>query len=314
MNLTAILTRRLIQALLVALVVSVLAFFLMRSLPGDMAFRIAAGRYGPDMVSAAAAEAVRAELGLNRPMLESLGLWLGRLVQFDLGVSFVNGTSVAAQLGHELGYTLRLALAAAVAALLIAIPLGTAAGCRPGGLLDRGSLILSVILRSSPPYLMGLVLIILFSLQLQWLPSAGYERAGSSILPALTLGLGLAGPMSRVVREAVFQVRSQPFHLFARTKGLGAGAVLRRHVLRNASVPVVAYAGTQLAILIEGVVVVESLFSWPGIGHALVHAIFARDVPMIQGTILVMALGYVVLNAVIDVIIRMIDPRGEEVA
>ncbi|MFC4256847.1 ABC transporter permease subunit [Altererythrobacter xixiisoli] len=314
MKLAPILLRRLIQAVLVALVISTLAFFLMRSLPGDMAFRVAAGRYGPDMVSVAAAEAVRAELGLGRPMLEALGIWLGRLASFDLGVSFVNGGSVAAQLGHELGYTLRLACAAAVAAFIIAVPVGVAAGSRPGGLMDRGSLVVSVILRSVPPFLMGLVLIIVFSLQLQWLPSAGYENRGSDILPALTLGLGLAGPMSRIVREAVFQVRSQPFHLFARTKGLGARAVMLRHTLRNAAVPVVAYSGTQLALLIEGVVVVESLFSWPGIGHALVHAIFARDVPMIQGAILVMSLGYVALNALIDIAVRVIDPRVEEPA
>jgi peptide/nickel transport system permease protein len=314
MHLAPILLRRLLQAGLVAVFVSMLAFFLMRSLPGDMAFRIAAGRYGPDMVSAAAAEAVRTELGLGRPMIDALGLWLGKLLSFDLGSSFVNGNPVAGQLAHELGYTLQLSFAAAFAAIVLALPLGIGAGCRPGGVLDRLSLVMSVALRSVPPFLMGLALIIIFSLQLQWLPSAGYDSAGSAVLPALTLGLGLAGPMSRVVREAVAQVRSQPFHLFARTKGLRPMAVLTRHVLRNASVPVIAYAGTQLALLIEGVVVVESLFSWPGIGHALVHAIFARDVPMIQGTILIMSLGYILLNAIIDIIIHSIDPRGEEVA
>lgn len=310
----ALLLRRAGQALIVALALSAFAFFLMRSLPGDMAFCVAAGRYGPDMVTAAAAEAVRQELGLDRPMLQALGLWWGKLIELNLGVSFVNGNSVSAQLAHELGFTLKLSVVALLTAFALALPAGIIAGRNPCGPVDRWLLAMSLAMRGVPPFLMGLLLIIVLALQFPLLPVAGYETADSFVLPSLTLGLGLAGSLSRVVREAIVTVRAQPYYMFARTKGLSSRWVLLRHGLRNAAVPVIAYAGVQLTMLIEGVVVVESLFSWPGIGHALVHAIFARDVPMIQGTMLLMSMGYIALNTVLDLITGAIDPRGGDAA
>lgn len=314
MSTTTLLLRRAVQALIVAMLLSALAFFLMRSLPGDMAFRVAAGRYGPDMVTSAAAEAVRHELGLDRPVLQALGLWWGKLLHLDLGESFVNGHPVWRQLAHELGFTLKLSASALLLALLIALPTGIVAGRNPGGALDRALLAFSLAIRGVPPFLMGLLLIIVFALQLQLLPMAGYESFDNFVLPSLTLALGLAGSLSRVVREAIVTVRAQPYYTFARTKGLSSKAVLLRHGLRNAAVPVIAYAGVQLTMLIEGVIVVEALFSWPGIGHAMVHAVFARDVPMIQGTMLVMSLGYIALNTLLDIVTRKIDPRGGEPA
>jgi peptide/nickel transport system permease protein len=307
-----IVVRRVVQALLAALAVGTLSFFMVHTLPGDMAFRIAAGRYGSDGVTIAASEAVRAELGLDQPALQALAGWWWQLLQFDLGRSFINGKPVWGQLIYQLGYTVELALAAIAFGALIGLPLGLAASLKPGGWIDRASLALSVALRSLPPFLMGVLLVILFSLQLRLLPAAGFVEPINIVLPALTLALGLAAPLSRVARDSLVAVRATPFYAYGRAKGLGDTQVLLRHGLRNAAGPIVAYLGVQLVFLIEGVVVIEMVFSWPGIGHALVHAIFGRDVPIIQGVALAMSLGFVLLNTLLDLAGLLIDPRSRQ--
>ncbi|MBP0598027.1 ABC transporter permease [Herbaspirillum sp. LeCh32-8] len=303
------LLRRLLQATMVALLVGTLCFFMTRMLPGDMAYRIAAGRYGYDMVTSAAADAVRHELGLDRPLLAALAEWWSRLLQLNLGQSQVTAQPVLTELAHQLGPTLRLSALAMVLSLLLGPPLGVLAGLRPGGVLDRATLALSVGLRALPAFLLGLVLVLLFSVQLGALPAAGHGDHGSILLPALTLALGLAAVSCRVARDAMVSVRSSAYFGFALTKGLSEHQALARHGLRNVAAPVVAYLGVQLVMLVEGVVLVETIFAWPGIGHALVHAIFGRDVPMIQGTALVLGLMFVLFNALVDLACALIDPR-----
>jgi peptide/nickel transport system permease protein len=300
---------RLLQAALVALTVGTLTFILTRALPGDMAYRIAAGRYGYDMVDAAAAEAVRAELGLERSALLAYGAWLRDLARFDLGRSLVSGERVVDEVRHQLGRSFELAFAALLVSLVLGPPLGVMAGLRPGGLWDRLSLVVATALRALPHFVLGILLVLSFAVTLGLLPAAGYGTPWHRVLPALTLALGLAAVSSRVARDATAGVARSAFYAFGRTKGLGARLVFWRHGLRNVGVPVVAYLGVQFVYLIEGVVVVESLFAWPGIGHALVHAIVARDVPMIQGTALVMGLSFVLLNALVDLACALIDPR-----
>lgn len=304
-----VLLQRGVQAAVVAALVGSLSFLMMRLLPGDMAFRIAAGRYGYDMVTAQAADAVRAELALDGPWLDSLLAWWSRLLHLDLGTSTVTGAPVAAEIAHQLGHTLWLALAALMVSTLIALPLGFAAGRHVGGNTDRATLALSVLLRALPPFVLGILLVLAFAVELDWLPAGGHGEHGSWIAPALTLGLGLAATAMRVARDAMAGVVAAPYWLFARTKGLSDRVAMARHGVRNAAVPVVAYLGVQLVYLLEGVVVVETLFAWPGIGHALVHAIFGRDVPMIQGTALTMGLLFVTLNAAVDLACMAIDPR-----
>lgn len=300
---------RVVQAGFVALVVGVLTFVLMETLPGDAAWRIAAGRYGYDMVDAAAAEAVRAELGLDRPLLVRLAGWLGDLVRLDLGRSLVSGHPVAEEVAHGLGHSLRLALTGVALSLFIGPPLGLLAARRAGGLVDRLVVTLAVAARALPSFALGIALIIVFAVQLRWLPAAGHGKPVHLILPGLTLAIGIGAMTAQVTREAALRVMASPHWRFARHKGLTAGQTLRRHGLRNIAVPVIAYLGVQFIYLIEGVIVVETLFAWPGIGHALVHAIFARDVPVIQGTALAMGLMFVALNAVVDVIVLALDPR-----
>jgi len=308
---TRVLGNRLFQALLVALTVGVLTFIMVRALPGDMAYRIAAGRYGYDMVNTDAANMVRTELGLDRGGAAALGQWFWDLIRFDLGESVVSGEAVIDEVRHQLGHTVELSLAAVLLSLLIGPPLGILAGLRPGGVIDRGLLLMSSTLRALPHFVVGLLLILVLATGMGVLPAAGHGEPQNLILPALTLALGLAAVSSRVARDAMAGVGSSPYYAFGRTKGLSEMQVFRRHGLRNVSVPIVTYLGVQFIYLIEGVVVVETLFAWPGIGHALVHAIFARDVPVIQGTALVMGLMFVLLNALVDLACYLIDPRRQ---
>lgn len=300
---------RFIQLILVVWSVGTLTFILMRSLPGDMAYRIAASRYGYDQVTASSASQVRAELGLDLPWYEQYLAWFGDLVQLDLGKSLVSGAAVWDEIAHQFGHTLSLAVVALVISLIIAPPIGVLAALRPDGVFDRISLLMATLLRSAPSFIIGVVLITIFAVQLKWLPAIGYGKPIHYILPALTLALGLSAASIRVSRNAAVAVLDSDFYQFAKLKGLSKWQTFRRHGIRNIAIPIVAYHGVQLIYLIEGVVIVESLFAWPGIGHALVHAIIARDIPMIQGSALIMGGLFVILNAILDIINHHIDPR-----
>ena len=308
-TLIPMLSRRLLQAALVAVLVGTLCFFMTRMLPGDTAYRIAAGRYGYDMVDSAAADAVRAELGLNQPVFTALAQWWGKLIQFDLGQSMVTAQPVIDEIGRQLGDTLWLSLWAVLLSVLLGPIPGVLAGLRPGGWLDRSLLALSIVLRAIPSFVLGLLLVMVFSVQVSAFPAAGHGDHGSVILPALTLALGLAAVSSRVARDAMVAVRAAPYFAFALTKGLSMRQALLRHGVRNVASPIVSYVAVQLVFLVEGVVLVETIFAWPGIGHALVHAIFGRDVPMIQGTALVLGLVFVLFNSLVDVACAALDPR-----
>ncbi|WP_119153237.1 ABC transporter permease [Caldimonas tepidiphila] len=304
-----LLARRAVQALALALFVGTVCFFMARALPGDLATRIAAGRYGYDLVSNAAADAVRAELGLDRPLGLALLQWWGEIARGDLGTSLVTGVPVWQEVAHQLGHTIDLALASVGLAALIGLPLGIRAGLRPGGGCDRLTLALAVLLRAMPPFLLALLLMLLVAVQLGMLPVAGDAHDGGLLLPALTLALPLAAGLARVARHAMREAVQSPSHEFARTKGLSDWQALLRHGLRHAALPVVAWLGVQTVFLAEGALVVETLFAWPGIGHALVHAVFGRDVPMIQGTALCMGLLFVAFNLGVDAACMALDPR-----
>lgn len=305
----SVLARRAAQGLGVAVLVSVLCFLVVRRLPGDAAYRIAAGRYGYDLVDQGAADSVRAELGLDRPAWQQLGAWLMDLAQLDLGRSLVTSRPVSEEVGYYLLGTLQLAAAALAFAVVIGATAGVLAARRPGGPVDRLATTWVASVRAVPPFLLGLLLIVVFSAQLGLLPAVGHGDLTSLVLPAVTLGTGLSGLFARVTRDAVVEVRASEYVGFAHTKGLAERWVVLRHVVRNAAVVLVPYLGVQAVILIEGVVVVESLFAWQGLGHALVHAVFWRDVPVLQATALVLALLIVAVNTVVDLVVLWLDPR-----
>lgn len=307
--LAGVLARRGAQAAGVAVLVSVLCFLVVRRLPGDAAYRIAAGRYGYDLVDQATADSVRAELGLDRPVWRQLVDWMVDLVQLDFGRSLVTSRPVIEEVGYYLLGTLQLAAVALAFAVVIGGAAGVLAARRPGGVVDRLTTTWVAGVRAVPPFLLGLLLVVVFSAQLGLLPAVGHGDAASIVLPALTLGIGLSGLVTRVTRDAVVEVRGSEYVRFAQTKGLAERSILVRHVIRNAAVVLVPYLGVQVVILIEGVVVVESLFAWQGLGHALVHAVFWRDVPVLQATALVLALLIVTVNTVVDLVVLWLDPR-----
>jgi len=308
-----LLLKRLLQLVAVSWGVGTLTFILMRALPGDIAYRIAASRYGMDAVDSRAAELVRQELGLDRSVWATYWQWLGDLLQWNLGTSLVSGQAVTGALWHMLAHSLLLALVGILLAALIAIPLGLAAA-HWGGWLDRFTLLLSTALRAVPVYVIGLLAVLLFALELDWLPVAGFGTPAHLVLPALTLALSLAAVSNRVVRTEAARVFDAPFYEFARTKGLSSRQAFTHHGIRNIAAPVVAFFGVQLITVVEGVVMIESLFSWPGVGHGLAHAIFARDIPLIQGTALVMGALFVVLNTLVDLACHSLDPRGGQLS
>ncbi|WP_149359097.1 ABC transporter permease [Lolliginicoccus suaedae] len=312
--LPSILVRRAAQAISVALVVSTLCFVMIRQLPGDLAYRIAAGRYGYDLVDTQSADAVRAELGLDRPMLAQLVDWLANAARLDLGASLVTSRPVLDAVRYYLAGTLQLTVVAVGLAIVLGATAGVLAARRPGGVIDRLVDVWVAAVRALPPFLLGLLLITVLSVQLGLLPAVGHGSASSIVLPATTLAVGLSGLIARVTRDAVVEVRASEHVLFARTKGIGGRALLVRHVARNACVLVVPYIGAQVLILVEGVVVVESLFGWQGLGHALVHAVFWRDVPMLQATALALALLVVTINTAVDLLMAWLDPRPRKEA
>ncbi|HEX5737006.1 MAG TPA: ABC transporter permease, partial [Hydrogenophaga sp.] len=252
---------------------------------------------------------VRAELGLDRPAVVRWTDWLGDMTQGNLGNAMVSGEPVAHEVASQLGHTLYLSLVAWLMAVVLGLAMGLWTALHPAGWLRRAVDALNTVLRASPAFLVGVMLSTVLAVHLDWLPVAGHGEAEHVFLPALTLALALCPGFTQVVRDAALKVLGSDAFEFAQIKGLPLSAALRRHALPQTLLATLSYAGIQLVILIEGMVVVESLFAWPGIGHALVHAVIARDVPMIQGTALAMALMFVLLNGVIDALLHRLDPR-----
>lgn len=303
------LSRLLLQAVFVLLAVGTLCFVMAELLPGDAAYRIAAGRYGYDVVNTEIAEAVRAELGLDRPALVRWAEWLGQVAQGNLGQSMVLGDPVLLLVAYQLGQTVWLSLVAWLMALALGLSLGLWTALHPNGWARQAVDSLNTVLGASPSFLLGVVLTTLLAVELGWFPVAGHEDADHVFLPALTLALALCPGFTQVVRDAALRLLGSDAFEFAQVKGLPLRAALWRHALPQILLATLAYAGVQLVLLIEGMVVVETLFAWPGIGHALVHAVIARDVPMIQGTALTMALLFVLLSGAIDLLLHALDPR-----
>lgn len=304
-----ILLWRSIQAIFVALFVGILCFFAAQSLGGNMAYRIAGSRYGPDLMDAATGDAVLKELGLDRNIVLRLLDWLGDSITFNFGNSLVSGTPVVEEVAHTLGHSLVLAGAAVIVSIFIAIPLGVMAAKRPHSRFDKVLLFASVSLKSIPNFVIGILLVIMFAVTVKLFPPAGHGTFAHLVLPTLALALGLAAVSVQVVRDSTLGVRESSFFQFSRVKGLTDSQTFNRHGWRNLFVPVVAYIGIQFIAIVEGVVVVETLFAWPGIGHALVHAIFARDIPIVQGAAVAMGLIFVAMNALVDIIVLLLDPR-----
>jgi peptide/nickel transport system permease protein len=303
------LVRRAISGLLVLVVVASVAFLLTFVAPADPARSIA----GPN-ASAAAVERVRVALGLDRPALDQLASWFGGLLRGDLGVSYqLGGVRVLDLILARLLPTIQLAIAGVAVALAIGVPLGVRAATHPGGTLDRVTGVLGSLLLAVPGFLLGILTLYVLAYQWRLFPLAitGYDPLDLRTLamPALTLGLVSVPVYLRVTRLAMLDELGQAYVRTARAKGLDERRVTWRHVLRNALLPVVTLAGLDLGFMLGGVVVVESVFGWPGIGAQAVRAISQEDLPVLMGTLLFGTLCIVVASLVVDLLHVLLDPR-----
>lgn len=298
------LLRRSLAALLVVWGVLTIIFLVVRVIPGDPA-SVLLGTF-------ATAELVteqRAKMGLDRPLMVQYGLFVRQGLAGDWGRSYHEGRDAFGLVLERLPATAELALAAIALTMLVSLVLGSLAARRAQSLLDRAIGAFSLVGQAVPNFWLGLVLIIVFARQLHWLPSFGRETLWHLVLPTVTLSVQLIGVMTRLIRAGILETMSQEFVRTARAKGLGEAAVLTRHVYRNMLIPVVTMLGLQLGALLGGVVVLETVFAWPGLGRLIVTAINNRDYPVVQAAVTFVAMTVVVLNLAVDLTYAYLDPR-----
>jgi peptide/nickel transport system permease protein len=310
--LTAYIVRRLFATLPVMAVVALFVFFLLRFAPGDPAAIIA----GEDATNEAIA-AVRAKLGLDRPVAEQFVVWLWSLLQGDMGVSIFSNMPVTRLIEQRLEPTLALTLSTLFVAIALAIPIGVVAAWKARKLVDRLVMGFAVLGFAMPVFVLAYVLIYFFAVQWQLLPVQGYQPLSAGlwpfvetlILPSVALGVTYVALIARITRASMLEVLQQDYIRTANAKGLATDRVLLLHALKNASVPIVTVIGIGIALLISGVVITETVFNIPGVGRLVVDAISKRDYPIIQGVILIFSGVYVLVNLLVDLSYTLLDPR-----
>ena len=302
---TGYIARRLLGAIPVLWGVATLVFVVMRLLPGDPAALMLSEAGG----SAEAISALQEELGFDEPLLVQYGQYLLRLLQGDLGVSLFSHRPVVTIIAEQLPSTIALAAAAMLVAVCLGIALGLVAAAHHRTWLDRLATTVSATGVSVPVFWSALLLIWLLSLQLDWLPATGQGGLAHLFMPALVLGFASAGAIARLVRASLLEVMDQDFVRTARAKGLRESTLLFRHTLKNALIPIVTVIGNYFAMLMAGAIITEKVFSWPGLGSVMINAIEKRDMPVVMGSVLVLAMIFVLTNIVVDISYAYIDPR-----
>lgn len=311
---TQYIIQRLLTTIVVLLGVTFAVFLIVQLVPGDPARVILGVQANEENVAA-----IRERLGLNRPFLVQYGSWLWNAVQGDLGRSLITGQEITPQIMQRLPATLQLAAMALLIGVLIALPAGVISALRPGSALDVSTTIVSQIGVTIPDFWLGILLVLAFSLGLGWLPPSGYTPFSESpldwlhhmILPAFTAGVISAAIQTRFVRSAMLEVLNQDYVRTGRAKGLRLSTVVIRHALRNALIPIVTIVGLQITALLSSVVVVEVVFAWPGLGRLALDAVLDRDYPLVQGTVLTMAILLTLVNLAVDLLYFVLDPRLE---
>jgi peptide/nickel transport system permease protein len=306
------LLQRLMATIPVLLVVAIVVFLILRLTPGDPAAVIAGNSATNEDIAR-----IREQLGLNQSLFTQFFIWIGNVLQGDLGFSYYLNKPVTELVAQRIEPTLSLAVGTIMIAIFVAIPLGTLAAWRMGGWLDRALSLFSVAGFSVPIFVVGYCLIWLFALKLNWFPVQGYKRIGEGvgpwiqqlILPWITLSTIYVALIARVTRASVSEALTEDYIRTARAKGLKEVAVLLRHALANAAVPVATMVGIGVALLIGGVVVTETVYAIPGMGSLTVDAVLNRDFPVIQGLVLMFSVAYVLINLLVDLSYLVLDPR-----
>ena len=303
-NPTAFLLRRFGRLLLTVFIVSTVVFFIVRVIPGDPAEVIAGIEASPEDIAA-----VRARLGSDRPMLNQYAGWLFAVLRLDLGLSYSSGQPVTALILERFPLTLSLALLGMAIGLLLAIPLGVLSAVHRGSLWDISGLLLSQIGMAIPSFWLGILLLLLFSVKLRIFPLFGSGGFRHLVLPALSLGLARAAVLLRLSRSAMIEELGKEYLVAARAKGLRDFSVRYKHALRNALIPVITVAGIQLGYMLGGAIIIEQVFSLPGMGKLILTAIYQRDFPLIQGGVVFVALVFSLINFLVDILYSFINPR-----
>lgn len=308
----AYVVRRLFATIVVMAVVAFVVFLLLYLTPGDPAAILAGDAATSDDI-----RKIREKLGLDDPFLQRFGQWLWRLLHGDLGVSIFTNLPVTHLIAQRIEPTLSLTFCTLVISVLVAVPLGVIAAARAGSWIDRAVMAFSVAGFSVPVFVLAYILILVFSIELEWLPVQGYrpisegiwEWARHLILPSAALGTVYIALIARMTRASMLDVLAQDYVRTAQAKGLAPGAVLLRHALKNAAVPIATVVGIGVALLIGGAIVTETVFALPGIGRLTVDAILRRDYPIIQGVVLIFSAAYVLINLAVDLSYMLFDPR-----
>lgn len=296
--------RRLLLTIPVLLGVAVLVFAIVRLLPGDPATAIAGPQASDEFIAQ-----IAAEYYLDEPIHVQFGLFIRDLLRGELGRSTFSRRPVSVELAERFPRTIRLTLAAMVVAMGIGIPAGIVSATRRNSIFDNASMLFALLGVAAPVFWLALMLQLLFSVELGWLPATGAGSFRHVILPAITLGMSTAGLIARITRSSMLEVLRMEYVQTARAKGLSERSVIYRHALKNAMIPVVTVIGLQFGILLGGAVLTETVFAWPGVGRLLVDSILTRDYPVVQGTVLVLASTFVFINLAVDLLYAVLDPR-----
>jgi peptide/nickel transport system permease protein len=298
------LARRLVLTLVVLLGVATLVFSLIHLVPGDPAQAMLGEGAAPEDIAQ-----LRARLGLDRPLIEQYAAYMRGLAQGDLGVSLRTQQPVTQQIAERVPATAELAGAAMLVAVALALPLGVIAAVWRGTWVDQSAMALALAGISVPGFWLGPLLALVFAVELGWLPVSGRGTAAHLVLPAVTLGAALAAILARMTRASVLEELREQYVVAARARGASRARAVLVHALRNSLIPVVTILGLQLGAVLTGSIITETIFSWPGVGRLLIQSINFRDYPMVQGCILLIAVTYVAMNLLTDVVYGWLDPR-----
>jgi len=296
--------RRLLHTILVVFAITFIVFFAIRLTGDPVSVMFGAGEPTKEAI-----EEITRNLGLDKPLYIQYGLFLKGILTLDFGESFRSGLPVVDLIVEKIGATLVLALGGIVVAILIAFPVGILSAVKRGTSVDFFGRIFSLVGISFPNFWLGIMLILVFAVNLQWLPSSGFDGFSSLILPSITLGMILSGILARLVRSSMLEVMNQQYMSTAKSKGISTWSVIIKHAFRNALLPTVTFLGLQFGSLLGGAVIVEQVFAWPGVGRLIIDAINQRDYPVIQGGVIFLAVVMVVINLLVDISYSIIDPR-----
>lgn len=296
--------------MLVFLGATFLTYAMMMFAPGDPALEIAIARHGGQGVAdRETVEQIRQTEGLDKPLLQRYFIWVKHALKMDFGQSLVEEVPVADLIRARFPMTLVLALAAIFIALCISVPLGIVTGIFQGKWIDSAGVAMGVAGVSMPNYWLGLALIVVFSVKLRWLPSFGHGSWQHIILPAITLGTALTAYTTRILRSAIIEALSAEHITALKGRGAGKRLIIAKHIMKNTMIPVVTIVGLEFGMILEGAVITETVFAWPGLGELMVSAVSNRDYPLIQGLVLFSAVIFVGINFITDMIYRFLDPR-----